>query len=163
EAELLPRLAVLFQDAGARSESNVMLECLRSSGGNAETVELVTAELQRRRGEFEEAVRTLEQALDRAPESSRGQILQQLISSEIETARPAWPQLQVLRGRIADRLGRLADAVEAYEQALRSGARNLSVYQWLISDLQQLNRFAEVSQCLGTAGQMAAVSDDLAA
>ncbi len=252
ELAWLPRVAVLFQDAGAGSDAQASLERFRNSGGSPETAALTEAELQRRHGDFEAALRTLEQSLERSTVAGRGAILQQLISAEIdagaiqaarqrlkglrqtrfaelwayeiaadlavlagdldelrecgkqvetlegpdgtlwrfvksihlleaeqegndavhqanrwaaeiEISRPTWPPLKLLRARISDRMGRTAEAVETYEQALRSGARNLATYQWLVSALQRLNRFGDASTLIGQSIQMAAVSDDLAA
>ncbi|MBI3860377.1 MAG: tetratricopeptide repeat protein [Planctomycetia bacterium] len=252
ESAHLPRLAILFQDAGSPADADAALERFHRAGGNAEYAALAESELQRRRGDFDAALHTLEQAIDRAPASGRGALLRQLVAAEIdsgaiqsarrrlkglrqskfpdlwayetaadlavvagdaddllvcaqqieslegadgtmwrfvksiqllesekegndaihqanrwaaeiETSRPAWAQLQTLRGRIADRLGRTAEAAESYEQALRSGARSLATCQWLVSALQRLNRSADAAGFVGQSNQIAALSDELSA
>ena len=248
---MLPRIAALFQDAGAPTEATAALERYRRSGGSGELATLTAAELLRRRGQFPAAVRTLEEALEQTPESGRGPLLRQLIAmeidagamqsarqrllelrkaksadmwvyetsadlalmagdhadlrdcerqletlegpsgtlwrfvqavrllesdkdlpdairqanrlaGEIETARPSWPQARVLRGRISDSQGRIAEATDLYEQALRSGARTLTTFQWLVSALYRQNRFSDAATYIGQSGQMAAASGEFA-
>ena len=81
---------------------------------------------------------------------------------EIETARPNWPLARVLRGRVAESQGHLSDATDLYEQALRSGARTLTTFQWLVSALYRQNRFADAAAYIGQSGQMAATSGEFA-
>ena len=82
---------------------------------------------------------------------------------EIEAARPGWPQALVLRGRIAERQGKFADAAEKYELALRSGVRNMATVQWLVGVLYRLDRYADAAAVIRQVGQMATLSGDFAA
>jgi len=250
EIALLPRLATLFEEAGATQDADATLERYRRRGGNAEIAVLTNAELQRRRGDSAAAIRSLGPALTHASDAARPSILRQLVSfeidsgsiqsarnrlrtertagstdlwvyetsidlalmaqdaadlqecgkqlesiegqggtlwrfvqavhlletdsdvqnatrlatrlaGEIETLRPTWPQARLLRGRIAERMGRAGDAAENYEQALRAGARSLTTYQWLVAALYRQNRFADAAAYIGQSGQMAALTDEL--
>lgn len=76
---------------------------------------------------FREAVRTVEQ-LDRA--------------------RPAWHRTSALRGQIARREGRPAEAITAFENAVRLGNKSITVAEELIDLLTEQRRFAEADRQL---------------
>ena len=81
--------------------------------------------------------------------------------SEIQTIRPSWPLSRLLRGRIAERMGRVAEAADNYEIALRSGSRNLTAFQWLVATLYRQNRFADAAAYVRQVGQIATLTGDL--
>src|SRR5262249_38009111 len=80
----------------------------------------------------------------------------------IQSVRPSWPLTRLLRGRIAERMGRLSEAAESYEIALRSGARNLTAYHWLMSTLYRQNRGADAAAYVRQVGQIATLTGELA-
>ncbi|MBI3864317.1 MAG: tetratricopeptide repeat protein [Planctomycetia bacterium] len=82
--------------------------------------------------------------------------------SEIDSTRPSWPLSNVLRGMLAERLSRLEKAVESYELAWRSGARNLTAQQRLVAALYRQNRFADAVSYIQRMGPVAASSDKVA-
>jgi tetratricopeptide (TPR) repeat protein len=108
---------------------------------------------------FIQAVQLLESSKDEVPDAVRRA---NKLVGEIETARPSWPLARVLRGRVAESQGHLSDACDLYEQALRSGARTLTTFQWLVSALYRQNRLADAAAYIGQSGQMAATSGEFA-
>lgn len=79
----------------------------------------------------------------------------------IQAIRPSWPLTRLLRGRIAERMGRIAEAADNYEIALRSGSRNLTAFQWLVATLYRQNRFADAAAYIRQVGQIATLAGDL--
>jgi tetratricopeptide (TPR) repeat protein len=79
----------------------------------------------------------------------------------IQAIRPSWPPTRLLRGRIAERMGRVAEAADNYEIALRSGSRNLTAFQWLVATLYRQNRFADAAAYIRQVGQIATLSGEL--
>jgi tetratricopeptide (TPR) repeat protein len=79
---------------------------------------------------------------------------------ELEAIRPTWPMTRLLRGRIEQRLGRIAAAAESYELALRSGSRNLTNFQWLVATLYRQQRYTDAAAYIRQGGQIAALSGD---
>ncbi|MGQ0634353.1 MAG: tetratricopeptide repeat protein [Planctomycetaceae bacterium] len=77
---------------------------------------------------------------------------------DLEQEHPDWARISLLRGRIAERSGRLADASAEYEQSLRDGVSRLIASQWLISALYKQNRFADAAKFFGRGGLIAAAS-----
>jgi tetratricopeptide (TPR) repeat protein len=142
--ETAAELALMAGDAADLHACEAELESLEGSNGT--------------RWRYYRAVRLLEEKRSSEQQDLReaGRLL-----SEIETLRPKWPQSFLLRGRIAERLGRLAEATDEYELALRSGARSLTTFQWLVSTLYRQNRFADAAAYIGQGGALAAASGDL--
>jgi tetratricopeptide (TPR) repeat protein len=81
--------------------------------------------------------------------------------TEVETLRPTWPQIWLLRGRIAEELKNGADAAKAFEAAYHGGARSLTGFQWLITSLYRENRFADAAVYIRQSGQVATFSGTL--
>jgi tetratricopeptide (TPR) repeat protein len=102
------------------------------------------------------AIRTLESGSDSIEAARQANHLLE----EIQSTRPAWPQTFVLRGRIEQRLGRIQQAAESYELALRAGARNLTTFQWLMATLYKDGRFTDAASYIRQVGQMATFSGD---
>ena len=94
---MLPRIDSLLQDAGAQTEAAAALERYKQTGGSGELATLTAAELLRRRGEYPDAIRMLEQALAKSSESGRGPMLRQLIAMEIDAG-----AMQSARQRLLD-------------------------------------------------------------
>ena len=128
---------------------------LRDCEKQLETVEGPEGTLWR----FVKAVRGLESDKD-VPEAIKQAIK---LVGEIESARPSWPLARVLRGRISESQGHLAEATDLYEKSLRSGARTLTAFQWLVSALYRQSRFGDAAAYIGQSGQMAATSGEFAA
>lgn len=70
------------------------------------------------------------------------------LQAEIERARPNWPATFLLKGRLADRQKRSADAIAAYFHALRLGERREQVYAYLATRLYQQGRYSEAQAVL---------------
>ena len=79
---------------------------------------------------------------------------------ELEAIRPTWAMTRLLRGRIEQRLGRIAAAAESYELALRSGSRNLTNFQWLVATLYRQQRYTDAAAYIRQGGQVASLSGD---
>jgi tetratricopeptide (TPR) repeat protein len=79
----------------------------------------------------------------------------------IQAIRPSWPPARLLKGRIAERMGRISEAADNYEIALRSGSRNLTAFQWLVATLYRQNRFADAAAYVRQVGQIATLTGDL--
>ncbi|HTI51720.1 MAG TPA: tetratricopeptide repeat protein [Planctomycetaceae bacterium] len=81
--------------------------------------------------------------------------------TEIETLRPSWPQIWLLRGRIAEELKNGPEAAKDFEAAYHAGARSLTGFQWLVTSLYRENRFADAAVYIRQAGQIATFSGTL--
>jgi tetratricopeptide (TPR) repeat protein len=68
--------------------------------------------------------------------------------AELESLRPAWSATHQLRGQIARHEGRLEEAADAYREAIDTGARNLSVFEGLITLLYGHYQWAEADEYL---------------
>ena len=71
------------------------------------------------------------------------------LTAELQQQRPSWPAPHVLQGLIRQRQGKIEQAIESYEEALRLGENRLNVYERLIELLNITERFAEASKYLG--------------
>jgi tetratricopeptide (TPR) repeat protein len=254
DVALLPRVAVLFDEAGGHDEADAALDRHRRGEGDPAAAAFAKSEILRRRGDAAGAVHVLEQALvdvrragSGKRETTESQIARRLVAldvgagsmrsarqrlrelrkrrsadlwiyevaadlavmagddaelkecedalrelegpagslwryvqavrilesgsdsieaarqanrllEEIQSSRPAWPQTFVLRGRIEQRLGRIQQAAESYELALRAGARNLTTFQWLMATLYKDGRYTDAASYIRQVGQVAAFS-----
>lgn len=70
------------------------------------------------------------------------------LQTQLQSERPSWPNAYLLAGLIEDARGQPAEAVAAYQQAIRLGDERLFVYQRLVESLYRLKRFAEAEQHL---------------
>ncbi len=70
------------------------------------------------------------------------------IQQELEGLRPAWSGTLQLKGWLAQQLGQVEEAADAYRRAIQAGARNVTVFEGLISVLYAGNRWAEADQYL---------------
>lgn len=142
-------LAMMAGDLNDLSECDTELEGLEGPGGPL--------------WRFVRVLRLLEEMRaggKKIEDDARMRTVDRLVS-EIDLLRPSWSQALLLRGRIAESSGRIAEATDDYERALRSGARNRTAFQWLIGTLYRQNRFADVASFISQAGPIAMVSGDL--
>jgi|GEM_PF-6637855 len=104
--------------------------------------------------------------LDTAGENSNGVAEAESLLAEIKTARPAWPQINVLRGILAERSSQDETAVKSYELALRFGAGNLTTMHRLGAVLYRHKGegggFADLDEFIQRMGPMAAFAGEFA-
>ncbi len=91
------------------------------------------------------------------PALARSMELQQAV----QLPRQVWPQSQLLLGLIQERQGKIPEAIEAYEQAVRLGLRRTNIYQRLIGLLYASGRFMEVEKYLGQLSSWGALPGEL--
>jgi len=91
------------------------------------------------------ARRLLAQAVDVEDDRFREAVR---LVNEMDKLRPAWHRTAALRGQIARREGRPADATAAYEMAVQLGNRSISLAEELIDLLTEQRRFAEADRQL---------------
>ena len=72
------------------------------------------------------------------------------LQAEILTLRPSWSSAYILNALILQRRGKLEQAVEAYQAAIRLGEHKLAVFESLVALLYKLERFSEAEKYLGT-------------
>lgn len=70
------------------------------------------------------------------------------LQAQIQSRRPAWPVAHLLNGMVLQRRGKLPQAIQAYQEAIRLGERHVSVYKRLIRLLYQVQRFDEAHEYL---------------
>jgi tetratricopeptide (TPR) repeat protein len=68
--------------------------------------------------------------------------------AELAKIRPSWSLGCWLGGVILERQGKLEEAVEAFQNAIRLGCRQVAVHERLAALLTQLGRYAEADRCL---------------
>lgn len=85
------------------------------------------------------------------------------LQTEIQSARPSWPQAYELKGLIANRRDNLGEALDAYRTAIDLGDRRVSVFRSVITLLYRENRFAEAARYLERLQQMGTNTQDLGA
>lgn len=107
---LLPRVAVLFQDAGDAAAADSVFDRYRNSGADPERLTMAQAELLRHRGKLREAIALFEQTLEGATDASRESLLRRLVSAYIE-------------------IGSIAKARERLNEARTLKASDLWVYE----------------------------------
>jgi tetratricopeptide (TPR) repeat protein len=83
------------------------------------------------------------------------------LTQEIRRQRPAWPAGQLLTGQVLERRGDTAQAVAAYQEAVRLGEPRMAVYERLILLLYQAQRFAEADRYLAQLEDRATASPGL--
>jgi Tfp pilus assembly protein PilF len=74
--------------------------------------------------------------------------------SELHALRPLWPSTLQLKGRLAQRQGRVQEAAEAYQLAIDSGATSVTVFEGLITLLYANNRWIEADAFLSRLQQV---------
>ncbi len=83
------------------------------------------------------------------------------LANELISARPGWPPAVLLSAMLYHRIGRYSEAIDAYQEAIRSGERRLSVYERLIMLLVEAGRQAEVEAYLGQLQEYVPVTEKL--
>ncbi len=83
------------------------------------------------------------------------------LQKKIIAERPSWAAGQLLRGLVAQRQGKLDQAIDAYQTAIDLGESRLGVYEQLIELLYQAQRFAEAEKFLARLQDNVALSDRL--
>lgn len=70
------------------------------------------------------------------------------LQAGIEQARPQWPAVYLLKGRLAEVRNQPDEAIAAYSTALRLGERRPQIYGYLATRLYQLGRYSEAHALL---------------
>jgi tetratricopeptide (TPR) repeat protein len=70
------------------------------------------------------------------------------LQEQIQAMRSAWPQSVVLKGELAARQGKFADAIEAFKSALHLGDRSVATYERLVVLLHRQNQMTEAERYL---------------
>jgi tetratricopeptide (TPR) repeat protein len=70
------------------------------------------------------------------------------LQTEVLTLRPSWPAAHVLNALILQHRGKLEQAVEEYQTAIRLGGPNLTVFEAMVGLLYKLERYAEAEKYL---------------
>ena len=86
-------------------------------------------------------------ALTEGPDDPRVGEADQL-RMQIESRRPAWSATHLLHGLILQRRGKLQQAVDEFQLAIRAGERRVAVYELLIRLLYRMKRFDEADRYL---------------
>jgi Flp pilus assembly protein TadD len=94
---------------------------------------------------FYRAMRLVNQPND-AQDESFAQAVR--LHSELQALRPLWPSTMQLKGRIAQRQGRVQEAAEAYKAAIDAGATSVTVFEGLVTLLYANNRWVEADAFL---------------
>ncbi|MBN2474402.1 MAG: tetratricopeptide repeat protein [Pirellulales bacterium] len=80
--------------------------------------------------------------LARSPEAP--ELLQAVqLQTEIQSEHPQWPEAYLLAGMILERRGKVPQAIDAYQQAVKRGESRVPVVMQLVQLLYQEQRFAE--------------------
>jgi Flp pilus assembly protein TadD len=100
---------------------------------------------------FYRAMRLVNQATEARDEQFAQAIR---LHSELQALRPAWPSTMQLKGRIAQRQGRVQEAAEAYQAAVEAGATSVTVFEGLVTLLYANNRWIEADAFLSRLQQV---------
>ena len=79
----------------------------------------------------------------------------------MQRARPSWPAAYLLQGEVFQRLGKINEAIVAYQTAIDLGERRISVFQRLVQLLYKKTRFAEADRLLSRLGKTVMASSSL--
>jgi len=83
------------------------------------------------------------------------------LQEQIQAMRSAWPQSVVLKGELAARQGKFADAIEAFKSALHLGDRSVATYERLVVLLHRQNQMTEAERYLSQLQDHLAASREL--
>ncbi len=88
------------------------------------------------------------------------------LHSELQSLRPAWPRTLQFKGRLAQQMGKVEEAAEAYKSAIEAGATSVTVFEGLVTLLYANNRWSEADaflERLQNVGYESPVLDSLSA
>jgi tetratricopeptide (TPR) repeat protein len=129
--ERLADLALSRQDFSRLAELDAILEAIEGSNGTL--------------WRFYRAMRLIRQAEDgNDPRFAQATKLH----NELQSLRPAWSSTLYLKGRLAQQLGKVEEAAEAYKGAIEAGASSVTVYEGLVTLLYANNRWLEADEFL---------------
>ncbi|MEX2139929.1 MAG: tetratricopeptide repeat protein [Pirellulales bacterium] len=99
---------------------------------------------------FYRGMRLIAQAESAKDPGIQQDLLQQALRlhGEVQSLRPAWPLALQLKGRLAQQLGKVEAAAEAYKAAIEAGATSVTVFEGLITLLYANNRWSEADAFL---------------